>query len=70
VIRRRSKLRRVAALMSAAVPSIGGLARGMWASGRGQRWLLPLAVFLAATGLVLAFAFTVEALAPFMYAIF
>jgi hypothetical protein len=70
VIRRRSRLRRAAALMRTAVPSIAGLARGIWGAGPGQRWILPLAVFLAATGMVLALAFTVEALAPFMYAIF
>jgi hypothetical protein len=58
------------ALLGAAVPSIAGLARGMWRRDRGQRWMLPLAVFLCATGVILAFAFTVEALAPFIYAIF
>ena len=36
-----------------------------WAS-----WLIPLAVFLCVTGLLLIVATTVEALAPFIYAIF
>jgi hypothetical protein len=58
------------ALVAAAGPSIAGLARGMWRREGGQRWMLPLAIFLCATGLILAFAFTVEALAPFIYAIF
>jgi len=44
--------------------------RGLWQRDRGQRWLLPLAMFLCATGLVLLFAFSVQALAPFIYAIF
>ena len=45
------------------------LARGD-SGGGGQRWMLPLAVFLCATGLILLFAFSVEAVAPFIYAIF
>jgi hypothetical protein len=32
--------------------------------------MLPLALFLCATGLILLFAFSVEAIAPFIYAIF
>ena len=35
-----------------------------------SRWLLPLAVFLCLFGVVLILATTVEALAPFIYAIF
>jgi hypothetical protein len=54
--------------------SVGGsavdLVRGMWRSERGNRWLLPLAVFLCLFGAVLILATTVEALAPFIYAIF
>jgi hypothetical protein len=50
--------------------SIGDLARGMWRNERGNRWLLPLAVFLCLFGVVLILAATVEALAPFIYAIF
>jgi hypothetical protein len=67
MIRRRGKLRRGLALLAAVGPSVGALARGLW---RGQRWMLPLAVFLCATGLILLFAFSVEAIAPFIYAIF
>ena len=40
------------------------------AASRGNRWLLPLAVFLCLFGAVLILATTVEALAPFIYAIF
>jgi Family of unknown function (DUF5989) len=50
--------------------SIVDLARGLWRSDSGKRWLLPLAVFLCLFGIVLILATTVEALAPFVYAIF
>jgi len=40
------------------------------AADSGRRWLLPLAVFLCLFGLLLILATTVEALAPFIYAIF
>jgi hypothetical protein len=40
----------------------------MWRGGR--RWLLPLAIFICVTGLLLIVAASVEALAPFVYAIF
>ena len=46
------------------------LIRGTWRSESGKRWLLPLTVFLCVFGTVLIFATTVEALAPFIYAIF
>ena len=46
------------------------LAGGLWRSDSGKRWLIPLAVFLCVFGLVLILATTVEALAPFIYAIF
>ena len=46
------------------------LARGLWRDETHKRWLIPLAVFLCVFGLVLIIATTVEALAPFIYAIF
>lgn len=67
MIKRRGKFRRGLALLGTVGPSVGALARGLW---RGQRWMLPLAVFLCTTGLILLFAFSVEAIAPFIYAIF
>ncbi|HEX3904377.1 MAG TPA: DUF5989 family protein [Polyangia bacterium] len=67
MIKRRGKFRRGLALLATVGPSVGGLVRGLW---HGQRWMLPLAVFLCATGLILLFAFSVEAIAPFIYAIF
>jgi hypothetical protein len=54
--------------------SMGGstvdLVRGLWRRESGKRWLVPLAVFLCLFGLILILATTVEALAPFIYAIF
>lgn len=49
---------------------ISDLASGLWRSGAGKRWLAPLAVFLCLTGGILVLAAGVEALAPFIYAIF
>jgi hypothetical protein len=57
-------------MLGSAGGSIADLVRGMWRSESGNRWLLPLAVFLCVFGLVLLLAGTVEALAPFIYAIF
>jgi hypothetical protein len=70
VINRPGKFRRGLTLLTAVGPSVWALARGLWRRERGQRWMLPLAIFLCATGLILLFAFSVEALAPFIYAIF
>jgi hypothetical protein len=56
--------------MASAIPSIGGFARGLWTNRQGNRWLVPLVVFLCVTGLVLIAAASVEALAPFIYTIF
>lgn len=70
MIRRRGRLRRGLIVMASAGGSITDMARGMWRGGGGKRWLLPLAIFLCATGLILILAASVEALAPFIYAIF
>ena len=70
MIRRRSRLARTLIVVGSAGGSILDGARGLWRSERGQRWLVPLLVFLCLTGLVLLTAAGVEALAPFVYAIF
>ncbi len=70
MIRRRGKLWRGAVVFLSAVPSIAELARNLWRRDSGKRWLVPLIVFLCATGLLLLIAGSVEALAPFIYAIF
>jgi hypothetical protein len=70
MIRKRSKILRGFIVIGSAVPSIGEFARGLWQSDGSRRWLIPLVVFLCATGLVLVLASTVEALAPFIYTVF
>jgi hypothetical protein len=70
VIRKRGWISRRAIMLWAAGGSIVDLVRGLWRSDSGKRWLVPLAVFLCVFGLVLILATTVEALAPFIYAIF
>ena len=70
MITKRSGFRRKMVMLGTAGGSIADLARGLWRSDSGKRWLIPLAVFLCLFGLVLVLATTVEALAPFIYAIF
>jgi Family of unknown function (DUF5989) len=69
-IKKRSGIRRRLIMMGSVTGSIVDLARGLWQSDSGKRWLIPLAVFLCVLGVVLILAATVEALAPFIYAIF
>ena len=70
MIRKKGKIRRGMIVMGSAAGSIGDLATGMWHGDASRRWLLPLAVFLCFTGLLLALAASVEAMAPFIYSIF
>jgi Family of unknown function (DUF5989) len=70
VLKQRSGFHRRLIMIGSAGGSIGDLARGLWRDESGRRWLLPLAVFLCVFGLILILATTVEALAPFIYAIF
>ena len=70
MIKKHSKVEHGLIIFGSATGSIRDLARGMWRSGAGKRWLAPLAVFLCVTGLVLILATSVEALAPFVYSIF
>jgi len=70
MITKRGNMRRRLIMFSSAAGSIRELATGMWRSESGKRWLVPLAVFLCVFGSVLILAATVEALAPFIYAIF
>jgi hypothetical protein len=70
VVRKRSGIRRRLIMVASAGGSIADLAHGLWRSDSGKRWLVPLAVFLCLFGLILILATTVEALAPFIYAIF
>jgi hypothetical protein len=70
VIRRRGRIERGLIVMASAGGSIAEMAAGMWRGGSGKRWLAPLAVLLGILGVVLILAVSVEALAPFIYAIF
>ena len=70
MLKKRGGTRRRLIVLGSVVGSIADLAKGMWRSESHKRWLLPLAVFLCLFGFVLILAATVEALAPFIYAIF
>ena len=70
MIKRPGGMRRRMTMVATAGGSIADLARGLWGSGSGKRWLVPLAIFLCVFGLVLILAATIEAVAPFIYAIF
>ncbi len=70
MIKKRSGMRRRLIMMGTAGGAITDLVRGLWRQDSGKRWLAPLAVFLCLFGFVLIIAATVEALAPFIYAIF
>ena len=70
VVRKSGGIRRRLIMLGTAGGSIADLVRGIWRNESGNRWLLPLAVFLCLFGMVLILATTVEALAPFIYAIF
>ena len=67
---RPSGFRRRLIMIGSAGGSVADLARGLWRDESHKRWMLPLAVFLCVLGVVLIVATTVEALAPFIYAIF
>ena len=69
-MKRRGGVRRRLIVIGSAAGAIADLARGLWRSESGKRWLVPLAVFLCVFGVVLTLATAVEALAPFIYAIF
>jgi hypothetical protein len=70
VIKKRGRMHRRVIMLGTVGGSIADLAVGLWRSDSGKRWLIPLAVFLCLIGLVLILATTVEALAPFIYAVF
>jgi hypothetical protein len=70
MIRRPGGIRRRLIMFGSMGGSITDLVRGLWRRESEKRWLVPLAVFLCLFGLILILATTVEALAPFIYAIF
>jgi hypothetical protein len=70
VLKQRGRIHHRLIMITSAGGSIADLTRGLWRSESRTRWLVPLAVFLCVIGVVLIFATAVEALAPFIYAIF
>ena len=70
MIKKPSGMRRRLLMIGTAGGSIADLVGGLWRSDSGKRWLIPLAVFLCVFGVVLILATTIEALAPFIYAVF
>ena len=69
-MKKHGRMRRQFIVLGSMGGGIGDLVRGLWSGGGGKRWLAPLAVFLCLTGGILVLAAGVEALAPFIYAIF
>ena len=70
MLRNRRRIPHHLILAGSAAGGIADLARGLWHSDTGRRWMIPLAVFLCVIGLILALGASIEALAPFIYAIF
>jgi hypothetical protein len=70
MLKKRGKIQRGLIVFGSTFGSICELSRGLWRSDSHRRWLVPLAIFLCLTGVLLIVATTVEALAPFIYAIF
>ena len=70
VVRSRGAIRRRLIVLASAAGTSADLVVGLWRNDGGKRWLIPLVVFLCLFGLILIVATTVEALAPFIYAIF
>jgi Family of unknown function (DUF5989) len=70
MIKKRGKLRHGMVVFANAIPSIGEFVARLSRSEGGKKWLIPLVIFLCVTGLLLMLAATVEALAPFIYAVF
>ena len=69
-MKKRGRMSRQLIVFASMGESMSDLARGLWRGGGTKRWLAPLAVFLCLTGAILVLAAGVEALAPFIYAIF
>jgi hypothetical protein len=70
VIRRRGKTVRTLLLLGTTGSTIADGVRGLWRSESGRKWMVPLLLFLCLTGLLLLLAAGIEAVAPFVYAIF
>jgi hypothetical protein len=69
-MKKRGRMQRQLIVFGSMGGAISDLAGGLWKGGGSRRWIAPLAVFLCLTGAILVLAAGVEALAPFIYAIF
>ncbi len=69
MIKKRGRTLRGLIVFASMFGSMAQLAGGLWHSDSDKRWLMPLAIFLCITGLLLVLATTVEALSPFIYSI-
>ncbi|HEY6816096.1 MAG TPA: DUF5989 family protein [Croceibacterium sp.] len=70
MIKQKGRFRRQLVVMGSIFGSTVELVRGLWRGDSSRRLMVPLAIFLCATGLLLVLAAGVEALAPFIYSIF
>jgi len=70
VLKKRGRFQRSMIVFGSTFGSTAELVRGLWRRDSNRRWLVPLAIFLCLTGLLLIAATSVEALGPFIYAIF
>jgi Family of unknown function (DUF5989) len=70
MIRQPTGVRHRLTILAMAGGSVADLVRGLWRRDSGKRWLVPLVVFLSLFAAILILATTIEALAPFIYAIF
>jgi hypothetical protein len=69
-VRKRGWIRRRLTVLASAAGSSTDLVLGLWRSESGKKWMVPLALFFCVFGAVLVLATSVQALAPFIYAIF
>lgn len=69
-MKKRGRIERQLIVFSSMAGGVSDLASGLWKGGGTKRWIAPLAIFLCVTGALLVLAAGVEALAPFIYAIF
>src|SRR5204863_9867260 len=70
MMKRRGRIARTLLVLGSAGPTIVDGVRGLWRSDAGRKWMVPLLVFVCVSGLLLIVAAGIEALAPFVYAIF
>jgi hypothetical protein len=70
MITKRNRMVRRMIVLGSIFGSTGELVRDLWHGDSTKRLTIPLVVFLCVLSFVLLLAATVEALAPFVYAIF